>query len=107
MSTPEPPVSARATGSVQTSRSQRYLDQLCKHFSHRAQAELQGPHCVVIFDDGRLDASAQPGALVLELTSSSPEHLARLEDVIKSHLERWGEADQLVVQWGPAAKLHD
>jgi hypothetical protein len=42
-----------------------------------------------------------PGATALELRAQAPdaEALARVTDVIGSHLERFGQRNELVVSW--------
>lgn len=43
--------------------------------------------------------SLQPGLVVLEAHADSAETLARVEDVLGRHLERFAEKDGLTVTW--------
>lgn len=89
-----------AQTNVVTDRAQRYLDQICKHFGHRVSTQIEHNRGVVEFEDGTLTAVATPDALELALRAEDPEAIARLKDVVKSHLERWGERDAIHVDWG-------
>ncbi len=91
----------RAVGIVKTTRAGRYLDQMISHFGHRAETERDGNRAVIRFEGGTLTATAGTEALALEIASSDKAQIAGLQEVVKSHLERWGVRDALVVEWEP------
>lgn len=88
-----------AHANVSTGRAQRYLDQVCTHFGNSGSTRIAGNRGVVDFEDGTLTAVATPEALLLAVQAEEPEALTRLKDVVKSHLERWGERDAIRVDW--------
>jgi uncharacterized protein len=86
---------------VLTPKAGGYVQQLCKHFGHKAP---------VSFDDrlGRielpmgvctLEAAPDAGILTLRASALSGEDLARLEDVVARHLVRFAFREDLQVAW--------
>lgn len=89
---------------------QRYLGQLCKHFQHKAPASWgEG------YRTGRIDfpmgtctlaADDDAGRLIMTATAATIEDLARVENVIARHLERFAFRETLATMWArqdPAA----
>lgn len=89
----------RARATVHTANSHGYLDEMCRHFGHRVHTQLGNGRGSVQFDEGTLLAHARPQALELELSAQDPKSLERLQALVTAHIERWGEADQLRVDW--------
>jgi hypothetical protein len=107
-----------AEAQVDTERANRYLAQLCRHFSNlrrhesrrhadEAQArpdvqvhvewsETQG---TVTFDWGRCTMQADPDALKLRAEADDEDNLQRVQDLVGEHVERFGARDQLKVSW--------
>lgn len=84
---------------VATARPGRYAKQLVSHlgrklgFTHDANtstAVLAGTSAAIITGDG---------VLVLEVQGTDPEHVAQVENVLASHLVRFGASDELTVSW--------
>ena len=48
---------------------------------------------------GRCELHAQDGTLTLDVSAADPEGHQRTENVIGSHLERFGRRDALSVAW--------
>lgn len=88
---------------VPTSRSSIYLKQLCRHFGHRLPAEVTGELGQIAFPYGSCELRAEPDELVLRVRAEDEEALARLEDVVGRHLERFGHREELKVSWSPPA----
>ena len=90
----------RSTATVQTDRSERWIKQLCSHLGRRAEVreEADGAQVLVIAG-GSCRMSGDDAAVRLAATASDEEALARVEDVVGGHLERFAEAEGLVVQW--------
>jgi hypothetical protein len=83
----------------------RCLQQLCKHFGHKLPAEFDARHGRVEFPGGpcELDAGAEAGILHLRVTARDEEGLARLEDVVGRHLERFAFREKPEIRWTRAA----
>jgi len=86
---------------VRTDRPGRYAAQLAKHLGHRLQTEWNDTHGHIALPEGagRCDMQTEPDGLRLHATAPDTAGLARLEDVVKRHLERWGEKDGIVVDF--------
>ncbi|MGE3286543.1 MAG: DUF2218 domain-containing protein [Pseudonocardia sp.] len=94
--------SARAV--VATDAAPRYARQLLAHLGRKTAVEaLDG-----VPDGGRLHfaygtGTVRPGPEGLELVAEAAdgESLARVQDVLARHLERFGARRELTVEWGP------
>jgi hypothetical protein len=85
---------------VQTAQPERYVKQLVSHLGHKRATELLAPgHGVINFDDGRCTVTADEGVLVLTAIAEDLAALARIQDVVGRHLERFGTRAELRVQW--------
>lgn len=100
-----------AEARVETERSTRYLDQLCRHVNKIAQAnpqmqahvEWSDDHAVITFEwGGRCLLHADPGVLTLRAEAPDEESLRLVEHRVADRLERFGRRDHLSVTWTPA-----
>jgi uncharacterized protein len=57
---------------------------------------------VIPFSFGHAQRRAGEGELRLEALAQTPAGLTRVEQVVASHLERFGRRDELVVSWTEA-----
>ena len=91
-----------STASVATDRAPRYGKQLVSHLGRRsvgAWDEASATGTLDMNEDAAHVAfSSTPEALVIELTSTDDD-VATYEDVVGRHLVRFGERDELQVQW--------
>lgn len=88
---------------VPTDRPARYLKQLAEHMGHRINAEYTDERGTLTFEFGVCALTAEDGALVLRAQADDTEALARVEDVTGRHLERFGQKDELAVNWTRAS----
>jgi hypothetical protein len=86
---------------VATAVPSRYLMQLCKHFQHKLPVAFDERQGRVDFPAGRceLDAEADEGVLLMRVTAGDETELARLEDVVARHLERFAFREKPEIQW--------
>jgi hypothetical protein len=89
---------------VPTSVPRRYLGQLCKHFQHKLPVTLDEQHGRIEFPAGvcELDAT-NAETLTMRLVAGDPDSLAKLEDVVRRHLERFAFREEIEVRWMRAA----
>jgi hypothetical protein len=90
---------ASAISSVPTANGSKYLQQLCKHWSHKLSVEFTPEQGVVVFpkdargadwpDDAAVTFTAGPQALDVRIEASAPEQLEALKGVVASHLDRF------------------
>ena len=90
-----------ARGTVATDRPDRYAAQLAKHLGHRLETRWDGERGEIRFPDGGAvcTIAAAPPGLVFEAAAPDDAMLERVKDVVKRHLERFGERENLVVDW--------
>lgn len=92
---------------VLTARPERYLKQLVSHLGRNVDSEQSedGQSGTLIFSSGSCALSAEPGELRMIARAEDVERLAAVEDVVARHLLRFGEKDQLVVEWSAAVDV--
>lgn len=74
---------------VPTASANRYLQQLCKHWSHRLTVAFDAEQGSVDFPSGaRLELRADPDTLDLLLRAPDAEE-ARMREVVEEHLNRF------------------
>lgn len=92
-------MTATSHAAVVTDRPERYAKQLLSHLGRKAEVRegaegsrlmIAGGSCLVV-----------PGARVLDLHAEAPdaEALSIVQDVVGRHLVRFGDKDELVVDW--------
>jgi hypothetical protein len=90
---------------IATASASRYLQQLCKHWSHKFAVEFTPQHGTIPFDTTRvcmLDAS--PEALALRIEAADDATLDRMQGVVIDHLKRFAFREDLGdVRWARAA----
>jgi hypothetical protein len=90
---------------IHTASASRYLQQLCKHWSHRFAVEFTPEHGRIPFDEGRVcTLDAAEGDLALRIETTDPDALERMEGVVIEHLKRFAFREDLgEVKWERAA----
>ncbi|MGW0417770.1 DUF2218 domain-containing protein [Streptomyces sp. NPDC003015] len=91
----------RSEARVVTDRPHRYAKQLASHLGRRSRTtwdEESGEGSLLFQNGGKGSLTATEDALLLTLETQS-EHLDLLENVVGSHLVRFGSKDELVVEW--------
>ena len=80
---------AIAKASVTTANAGKYMQQLCKHWSHKLEVDLSEQRGVVKFP--AVVATFEPGADALRVTIEGEEGEAveRMKGVVASHLDRF------------------
>ena len=88
-----------ATALVPTAHGSRYLQQLCKHWSHNLQVEFDAEQGRVTFPrdargadwrgDGVATLTARDEMLEVRIDASAPGQLEALQSVVASHLDRF------------------
>jgi hypothetical protein len=75
---------------VVTSNASRYLQQVCKHWSHKFAVEFTPERGRVPFAEDRVCSfGAEPQALVMHLEAPDDETLLRLQSVVVDHVKRF------------------
>jgi hypothetical protein len=96
---------------VSTDASERYGKQLLSHLGHKVQMEplpdRPAPAGRLLFAYGVGTVLPMPGQLILRATAANQESLARVQDVLQRHLEKFGARRELTVSWGPVESAAD
>lgn len=87
---------------VSTVNPSRLINRLCKHFSHKIEAEWSETNGLLTFSIGECRLSTKNGALALECQSPTTDELDELGQVVASHLIRFAGDEMVEVQWNPA-----
>jgi len=75
---------------ITTPDASRYLQQLCKHWSHKLAVTFTPTEGRVPFNDSAVCLmNASPDALKLRVEAPTTEEATRLADVVWKHLERF------------------
>lgn len=92
-------MSLSSAASVPTANGSRYLQQLCKHWSHNLQVEYNADRGVVVFprdareaewpSDATLTMTVREGALDCRINASAPGQLDGLKGAVARHLDRF------------------
>ncbi|MCW5772750.1 MAG: DUF2218 domain-containing protein [Rhodospirillaceae bacterium] len=91
-------------GNVPTAHASRYLQQLCKHWSHKFAVEFTPEKGRIVFADDRVASfEAKPDTLVLRVEVADAAMLARMQTVVVDHLKRFAFREDLgEIRWHDA-----
>lgn len=95
----------RARADVPTGTPARYAKQLVSHLGRRVEWTTDGQVSSAPIAGGTGIVEVGDGVLTLRAQASDSESLERVQHVLGSHLERFGQRNELVVTWigDPAA----
>ncbi|WP_374942258.1 DUF2218 domain-containing protein [Sphingomonas sp.] len=84
---------------VPTASASRYLQQLCKHWTHNLQVAFTPEHGTIVFPkdarganhpgDGLVTLDARADTLDVRIEATSPEQLEGLKGAVSRHLDRF------------------
>ncbi|ABD09090.1 conserved hypothetical protein [Rhodopseudomonas palustris HaA2] len=86
-------------GTVNTAHASRYLQQLCKHWSHKFETEFDSVRGRIALPLGETRLTAEPESLVIDLTAADATGLATLQKVVVDHIERFAFRETLHFDW--------
>lgn len=88
-----------ATARVATPKAVRYLKALCNHFDRKATATYDDVSGRIQFSFGDCELRAADDALLITVRAESDTMFTRVKDVVADHLVRFGNKEELVVNW--------
>jgi uncharacterized protein len=81
---------------IATSNASRYLQQVCKHWSHKFAVEFTPERGRVPFAEDRICTfEADPQALVLQIEAPDEASLERTQNVVVDHVKRFAFREDL------------
>jgi hypothetical protein len=87
-------------GTMATDRPERYAKQLVKHWSDRGPVSTEEGATIQRWNTGQvLVLRPTDGALEVEVSVPEGDDAARFAQVVKAHLERFGQRDEVNVVW--------
>lgn len=86
---------------IKTSNASRYLQQLCKHWSHKIESLTynESQAHIPFNEDINLDMFADDKELAVEIKAGSEAEALRYEGVFASHIERFAFRETLDIHW--------
>jgi hypothetical protein len=78
-----------AKASVPTANAARYIQQLCKHWSHRLEVDLSDDKGLVRFPAAVVTLESEADALLVTIDGEGGEEVERLKGVVATHLDRF------------------
>jgi 3-hydroxyisobutyrate dehydrogenase-like beta-hydroxyacid dehydrogenase len=88
-----------AVAQVPTDAPERYAKQLVSHLGRRLTWQTEGGTSRAAIGDGVGTVAVGDGVLTLHAEAPDAETLARIQHVLGSHLERFGQRNELTVAW--------
>ena len=88
-----------ARADVATADAARYAKQLVAHLGRKVQFTIDGATSSARFGDATGRVQLGEGVLTLIAEAPDAESLARVQDILGRHLERFGRRRELVVVW--------
>ena len=89
---------------ITTDHGSRYLQQLCKHWSHKFTVEFDPTQGAIQLDAVRCTLHAEPDRLLVDVVGDDPQVLPRLCDVVFEHLQRFAFRETLEATWIESAR---
>jgi hypothetical protein len=87
---------------VPTAHASRYLQQLCKHWSHKFAVTFDAHSGQVPLPMGPVDLAAGDMALIVSCEVAEGGDLARMQQVVAEHLNRFAHREgELEFHWQP------
>lgn len=83
------PIMAISTARVPTEQGSKYLQQLCKHWSHKLDVSFDEAQGKVSFPQAVATMTAEPGALLVSIESEDVDVVNQMKDVMARHLDRF------------------
>jgi hypothetical protein len=88
-----------ARADVPTETPDRYAKQLVSHLGRRLEFATEGGTSTARIGEGTGRVVVGDGVLTLLAEAPDADGLTRVQDVLGSHLERFGQRNELVVTW--------
>lgn len=85
---------------AETEHASRYLQQLGKHWSHKAEVSVTPETATITFPNGNhLTMQATPNHLTLAVSVPTDGDLAHFRDVVDRHILRFAFREDLTILW--------
>lgn len=92
-------MSLTSSTKVQADKSQRYVESLAKHFARKVTVTEADGRFTVSFAMGCCVMHAEGVDMLFECTADTEGELEVVKNVIASHIVKYGELKETVVEW--------
>lgn len=82
-----------------TEQASRLLVRLCRHFSHKIDAQWDEREGRLVFSIGECRLLAAESGLGLQCCAPTAGELDELQEVLRRHLQGFAQVEELVLQW--------
>lgn len=82
-----------------TEHASRYLQQLCKHWSHKFDVTFDPREGTIGMPSAVLSMRADDDRLTITVTADDPATLDRMESVVADHVRRFAFREELAFEW--------
>lgn len=90
---------ATSTSTIETANGSRYLQQLCKHWSHKFTVDFDSKQGTIELPTGVCMLDAEPSQLVIKVDAQEEANLGKLEDVVAEHIKRFAHKEEIAFKW--------
>lgn len=89
---------------IVTTHGSRYLQQLCKHWSHKFTVEFDPMRGTIQLDTVRCTMNAEPDRLLVDVAGDDASGLPRMCEVVFDHIKRFAFRETLEAHWVEGAR---
>ncbi|TCM21931.1 hypothetical protein EDF56_101608 [Novosphingobium sp. PhB165] len=88
------------TAKVATPNGGKYVQQLCKHWSHKLETRVEGDTGTVTFPTAVATMTADGEGIAIAITGENRDDVEQLTDVVARHIDRFAfREDPLTYDW--------
>ncbi|MDB5598008.1 MAG: transcriptional regulator, PadR family protein [Xanthobacteraceae bacterium] len=87
---------------IESERASIYLQQLCKHFAHKAPVEFTSEKGQITFSSGICRLEAKDSVLTLMADAEDEARMTKLQEVVEKHLIRFAFREPHKIEWHAA-----
>ncbi|WP_404481351.1 DUF2218 domain-containing protein [Novosphingobium sp. BL-52-GroH] len=85
---------------VSTQSGGKYIRQLCKHWSHKLETQVEGDTGTVTFPNAVATMAADDSGIAIAITGEDREAIERLTGVVAVHIDRFAFREApLTYEW--------
>lgn len=93
-------MSSTIAANVKTENGGKYVRQLCKHWSHKLETQVEGDVGTVTFPSAVTTMAADGEGIAISITGENREDVERLTDVVARHIDRFAFREApLTYEW--------
>jgi len=94
---------AGAIARVPTTNGAKYVNQLCKHWSHKLEVDLSEGKGSVRFPSAFVEMKAGAESILVEISADNADEVDRMKGVVSRHLDRFAFREApLLFEWQAA-----